>query len=99
MKINCHYLIKCRCYKSRHYKIQTTFIVSYDIIKFRNYNLRVMVSILKKKPTSDKEGGGSMEILKLLLINSDTVIFSIIGCFIYDKLKSHSNGDKSDFKR
>jgi len=40
-----------------------------------------------------------MEMLKLLLINSDTVIFSIIGCFIYDKLKNHSNGDKSDFKR
>ena len=40
-----------------------------------------------------------MEILKLLLNNSDTILLSILGCFIYDMLKSHSNGDKSDSKK
>lgn len=39
-----------------------------------------------------------MEILKLLINNSDTLIVSILGCFIYDKIKNHSNADKSDSK-
>ena len=37
-----------------------------------------------------------MEILKFLLNNSDALILSILGAFIYDKIKNHSNGDKSD---
>lgn len=37
-----------------------------------------------------------MEILKLLINNSDALILSILGAFIYDKIKNHSNGDKSD---
>ena len=53
----------------------------------RNYNLRVMISVLQIKPTSKQEGGGSMEILKLLLNNSDAILISILGAFIYDKLK------------
>lgn len=40
-----------------------------------------------------------MEILRLILNNSDAIFFSILGCFIYDKLKSHSNGNKSDFSK
>lgn len=51
----------------------------------RNYNLRVMISVLQIKPTSKQEGGGSMEILKLLLNNSDAILISILGAFIYDK--------------
>ena len=47
-----------------------------------------MISIQKKKHLlSRKKGGVSMEILKLLLNNSDAIIISIIGAFIYDKLK------------
>ena len=33
-----------------------------------------------------------MEILKLLLNNSDTIIIG----YLYDKIKNHSNGNKSD---
>lgn len=59
-----------------------------------------MISIQKKKPsTSTKEGGGSMEILKLLIENSDAIFISILGAFIYDKIKNHSNGDKSDSEK
>ena len=66
----------------------------------RNYNLRVMISMLKKKHLLlKKEGGGSMEILKLLLNNSDAIIISIIGAFIYDKLKITLTGNKSDSRK
>ena len=37
-----------------------------------------------------------MEILKLLVNNSDTLILSILGCFIYDKIKITLTGNKSD---
>ena len=37
-----------------------------------------------------------MEILKLLINNSDAIIISIIGAFIYDKLKITLTGNKSD---
>ncbi|MGL4912896.1 MAG: hypothetical protein ACRC3Y_10770 [Romboutsia sp.] len=37
-----------------------------------------------------------MEILKLLLNNSDAIIFSILGAFIYDTLKITLTGHKSD---
>ncbi|WP_438651278.1 hypothetical protein [Romboutsia sp.] len=62
----------------------------------RNYNLRVMISVLRIKPTSNQEGGGSIEILKLLLSNSDALLISIFGAFIYDKLKITHTGNKSD---
>lgn len=42
------------------------------------------------------EGGGSMEILELLLKNSDAILISILGAFIYDKLKITLTGHKSD---
>lgn len=37
-----------------------------------------------------------MEILILLVKNSDAILISMLGAFIYDKIKNHSNGDKSD---
>ena len=37
-----------------------------------------------------------MEILKLLLNNSDAIIFSILGSFFYDTLKITLTGNKSD---
>ena len=37
-----------------------------------------------------------MEILKLLLNNSDTIIISMLTRYLYDKIKNHSNGNKSD---
>lgn len=37
-----------------------------------------------------------MEILKLLLNNSDAILISILGAFIYDKLKITLTGNKSD---
>lgn len=37
-----------------------------------------------------------MEIIKFLLNNSDNIIISIIGAFIYDKLKITLTADKSD---
>ncbi|WP_279233053.1 hypothetical protein [Paraclostridium sordellii] len=37
-----------------------------------------------------------MEIIKLILNNSDNIIISIIGAFIYDKLKITLTGPKSD---
>ncbi|CEK34570.1 hypothetical protein UMC2_37811 [[Clostridium] sordellii] len=37
-----------------------------------------------------------MEIIKLILNNSDNIIVSIIGAFIYDKLKITLTGNKSD---
>ena len=40
-----------------------------------------------------------MEILKLLIENSDAIFISILGAFIYDKIKNHSNGDKSDSEK
>ena len=56
-----------------------------------------MISIQKEKHLlSRKKGGVSMEILKLLLNNSDAIIISIIGAFIYDKLKITLTGNKSD---
>ena len=56
-----------------------------------------MISIQKKKHLlSRKKGGVSMEILKLLLNNSDAIIISIIGAFISDKLKITLTGNKSD---
>ena len=56
-----------------------------------------MISIQKKKHLlSRKKGGVSMEILKLLLNNSDAIIISIIGAFIYDKFKITLTGIKSD---
>ena len=56
-----------------------------------------MISIQKKKHLlSRKKGGVSMEILKLLLNNSDAIIISIIGAFIYDKLKITLTANKSD---
>ena len=36
-----------------------------------------------------------MEILKLLLNNSDTIIIGMLTCYLYDKI-NHSNGNKSD---
>ena len=36
-----------------------------------------------------------MEILKLLLNNSDTIIIGMLTCYLY-KIKNHSNGNKSD---
>ena len=56
-----------------------------------------MISI-QIKPTSAKEGGGSMEILKLLFENSDAIFISMLGAFLYDKLKITLNGNKSDSK-
>ena len=38
----------------------------------------------------------SNSVLKLLLNNSDAIIISIIGAFIYDKLKITLTGNKSD---
>lgn len=35
-----------------------------------------------------------MEILKLLLNNSDTIIIGMLTCYLYDKIKNHSNGKK-----
>ncbi|MPM70724.1 hypothetical protein SDC9_117682 [bioreactor metagenome] len=32
-----------------------------------------------------------MEILKLLLHNSDTIIIGILTCYLYDTLKNHSS--------
>lgn len=56
-----------------------------------------MISIQKKKHLlSRKKGGVSMEILKLLLNNSDTIIIGMLTCYLYDKIKNHSNGNKSD---
>lgn len=37
-----------------------------------------------------------MEILKFLVYNSDAILISILSCYIYDKLKNRSNGNKSD---
>ncbi|GAA0106721.1 hypothetical protein UT300013_33450 [Paraclostridium sordellii] len=37
-----------------------------------------------------------MEVIKFLLNNSDAIIISIIGAFIYDKLKITLTGHKSD---
>ena len=37
-----------------------------------------------------------MDIIKLILNNSDNIIISIIGAFIYDKLKITLTGHKSD---
>ena len=37
-----------------------------------------------------------MEILNLLLNNSDAILVSILGAFIYDKLKITLTGNKSD---
>ena len=37
-----------------------------------------------------------MEILKLLLNNSDTIIIGMLTYYLYDKIKNHSNGNKSD---
>lgn len=37
-----------------------------------------------------------MEILKLLLNNSNTILIRIFGTFIYDKLKITLTGNKSD---
>ena len=31
-----------------------------------------------------------MEILKLLLNNSDTIIIGMLTCYLYDKIKNHS---------
>lgn len=39
-----------------------------------------------------------MEILKLLLNNSDTIIIGILTCYLYDKIKNHSTGNKSDLE-
>ena len=38
----------------------------------------------------------SIEILKLLLNNSDAIFISILSCYIYDKLKITLTGNKSD---
>lgn len=40
-----------------------------------------------------------MEILKLLLNNSDAIFISIIGSFIYDKIKITLTGNKSDLNK
>lgn len=37
-----------------------------------------------------------MEILEILLNNSDALLISILGAFIYDKLKITLTGNKSD---
>ncbi|MGL5714614.1 MAG: hypothetical protein ACRCXT_20235 [Paraclostridium sp.] len=37
-----------------------------------------------------------MEILKLLLNNSDAILISILGAFVYDKIKITLTGNKSD---
>ncbi len=37
-----------------------------------------------------------MEILNFLISNSDNILISILGAYIYDKIKNHSNGGKSD---
>ncbi len=37
-----------------------------------------------------------MEILILLVKISDAILIIMLGAFIYDKIKNHSNGDKSD---
>ena len=37
-----------------------------------------------------------MEILKLLFENSDAIFISMLGAFLYDKLKITLNGNKSD---
>lgn len=37
-----------------------------------------------------------MEIIKFLLNNSDATIVSVVGAFIYDKLKITLTGHKSD---
>ena len=59
-----------------------------------------MISIQKKKHLlSRKKGGVSMEILKLLLNNSDAIFISIIGAFIYDKIKITLTGNKSDLNK
>lgn len=43
-----------------------------------------------------RKGGGCMEILTFLVNNSDTLILSILGCFIYDKIKITLIDSKSD---
>lgn len=40
-----------------------------------------------------------MEILILLLKNSDAILISILGAFIYDILKITLTGNKSDSKK
>lgn len=40
-----------------------------------------------------------MEILNLLINNSDALIISILGAFIYDKLKITLTGNKSDLTK
>ena len=40
-----------------------------------------------------------MEILKLLLNNSDTIIIGMLTCYLYDKIKNQSNGNKSDLQK
>ena len=37
-----------------------------------------------------------MEIIKFLINNSDAIFISIIGAFIYDKIKITLTGDKSN---
>ena len=59
-----------------------------------------MISIRKKNHLlSRKKGGGSMEVVKFLLNNSDNIIISIIGAFIYDKLKITLTAHKSDHSK
>ncbi|GAA0713971.1 hypothetical protein GCM10008904_28920 [Paraclostridium ghonii] len=36
-----------------------------------------------------------MDILRLFLNNSDAIFLSVLGCFIYDKLKITLTGNKS----
>lgn len=56
-----------------------------------------MISIRKKKHLlSQWKGGVSMEVIKFLLNNSDAIIVSVVGAFIYDKLKITLTGHKSD---
>lgn len=40
-----------------------------------------------------------MEMIRLIINNSDALIISILGAFIYDKLKITLKGDKSDSKK
>ena len=57
-----------------------------------------MVSVHKIRLLSNnpRKGGGCMEILTFLLNNSDAILISIFGAFIYDKLKITLTGNKSD---
>lgn len=56
-----------------------------------------MISIqMKNTYFHNRKEVQSMEILKFLLNNSDAIIISIIGAFIYDKLKITLTGNKSD---